>query len=519
MITINAIRIGTLLFLLLLLMGCGERVIAPPASKSSETQVLRNAFFELLTPEEPDPAVLYLGASDDSAGINRGDEEDIAVRLAHELRQQAESGSFATSKVSYAEFHENNSIISDLIDTNVGAPESQTGNQAYASQGNDRDASAQREDGSDGILPYMYSVKDRSTPVYMKAGKVDVERDNTYKSNTITSQTTAREKAGVSGSSAILPSNTSWEDKEDHFLWPQGSPQFIRERYPEAIYASPDPGLVIVLLPPRGIDIQLGKSLLKDMADLMYGPVVSDSVVDQSVVYILDGYFSVAAGTIYTSVIIDWRVYNITGDEVSAFFVQKILGGKTSDIDEDINNIEQDIPLQEIAQYSVQELMASIQIDAGQEDNIRSINMKYTNGIGTMQDTIRSDAQTIFVRYVRGAPGDGDDSIRKAIETQLSVNGLKVVKSPVHNAYVLEVDVEVRPVLLQHYVKILWKIYDMDEKIGEIVQEHAVERESLDVRWGENAIKAAEHASHGLMSVIKQHIEEKRRHKSITLVE
>lgn len=112
----------------------------------------------------------------------------------------------------------------------------------------------------------------------------------------------------------------------------------------------------------------------------------------------------------------------------------------------------------------------------------------------------------VWFRGVQGAPGDGNDSLAKALITALEDRDISIVKDPVQARYHLSGDVELsKPSDGQQIVRITWRLsYPDGREIGKARQRNAVPAGSLDGRWGQTATYAAAAAVSGVVSLMRQ---------------
>lgn len=91
-----------------------------------------------------------------------------------------------------------------------------------------------------------------------------------------------------------------------------------------------------------------------------------------------------------------------------------------------------------------------------------------------------------LIKKVKGAPGDGNEALTKAIKEALRKNDLTVTEDPRQAGFVIEGSVEVSaPVNGRQQARIVWEVKTMDgDEVGKAVQENAVKAGSLDGAWG-----------------------------------
>jgi len=126
----------------------------------------------------------------------------------------------------------------------------------------------------------------------------------------------------------------------------------------------------------------------------------------------------------------------------------------------------------------------------------------------------RSDLPTepyyLFIEPVSGAPGDGGTSLTNAMIESLSWDGIPIplvlTATPNPFSFIIHGRVKMKPTNAQmDIVAIDWDVkLPNGELLGSISQENAVPQSSLDGRWGDNAIYAAEAAADAILTLLIQ---------------
>ena len=127
-----------------------------------------------------------------------------------------------------------------------------------------------------------------------------------------------------------------------------------------------------------------------------------------------------------------------------------------------------------------------------------------------LQDDAPTEAEIggrtrLLIRGVGGAPGDGGESLAKAITEILKKQDLAIITDPQAKAdLVLEADVTVaKPKAGKQNVKIVWHVRRKDGgEIGTVDQENEVPTGLLDGAWGDVAYMVAVSAQDGIMELI-----------------
>ena len=100
-------------------------------------------------------------------------------------------------------------------------------------------------------------------------------------------------------------------------------------------------------------------------------------------------------------------------------------------------------------------------------------------------------AQSVYVRAVSGAPGDGSRALASALSYLLKQRGYTVADLDV-GAVVVAGEVQLTPGDGKDHVKITWHVLKPDgTDIAQVGQENDVPHGALDGRWGETAMAVA----------------------------
>lgn len=91
-----------------------------------------------------------------------------------------------------------------------------------------------------------------------------------------------------------------------------------------------------------------------------------------------------------------------------------------------------------------------------------------------------------LIRAVKGAPGDGNEALTRAMKTALRKSDLTVTEDPRQAKFVIQGKVEISaPVNGRQQAKIVWMVKTMDgDEVGKAVQENAIKAGSLNGAWG-----------------------------------
>jgi hypothetical protein len=127
-----------------------------------------------------------------------------------------------------------------------------------------------------------------------------------------------------------------------------------------------------------------------------------------------------------------------------------------------------------------------------------------------LQDDSPAEAEVggrtrLLIRGVAGAPGDGGESLAKAITELLKKQDLAIVTDPqAKTDLALDADVTVaKPKAGKQNVKIVWHVRRKDGgEIGTVGQENDVPTGLLDGAWGDVAYMVAVSAQDGIMELV-----------------
>lgn len=112
----------------------------------------------------------------------------------------------------------------------------------------------------------------------------------------------------------------------------------------------------------------------------------------------------------------------------------------------------------------------------------------------------------VALRPIEGAPGDGDESLRKAMQYFLGRQSINVVSEYDAPAAIVAGEVFVRPVgSRQQDVRVDWTVYAPDgRRLGTVGQSNRIPAGQLDGKWGDIAFAVAEGAVQGLNELFEQ---------------
>ena len=111
-----------------------------------------------------------------------------------------------------------------------------------------------------------------------------------------------------------------------------------------------------------------------------------------------------------------------------------------------------------------------------------------------------------YVLPVLGAPGDGNKSLRAAVEETLAHNDMTVVPNPASNAVRLQCVMTLDPLTGgQDLVRLRWEVKTSDGRVlASMEQENTIPRNSLAGPWGETAYIIAAGAVDGVLTLLSE---------------
>ena len=110
----------------------------------------------------------------------------------------------------------------------------------------------------------------------------------------------------------------------------------------------------------------------------------------------------------------------------------------------------------------------------------------------------------VLFEGVTGAPGDGNESLGRAMQTELTRMGLRLADAPGEGVLRLGGTVTMADAGREQRVAIAWRLADpKGTEIGTIAQENAIPRGRLDRTWGDIAWVAAQGGAYGLGDLLQ----------------
>ena len=110
----------------------------------------------------------------------------------------------------------------------------------------------------------------------------------------------------------------------------------------------------------------------------------------------------------------------------------------------------------------------------------------------------------VLVRPVRGAPGDGDIALARAIRQAIEARGVRLTEDATLAGYAVAGTVAVgAPSGNRQSVRIVWLVSHIDGRdVGRVTQENQVPAHSLDGAWGRMAAIVAAAAAEDITNTL-----------------
>ncbi|TNE39572.1 MAG: hypothetical protein EP348_03205 [Alphaproteobacteria bacterium] len=112
----------------------------------------------------------------------------------------------------------------------------------------------------------------------------------------------------------------------------------------------------------------------------------------------------------------------------------------------------------------------------------------------------------LFVPIVKGAPGDGSESLAYAIQEELANLGLKVVPGAEGANFIVRGSAELSPVRAgTQVIQLTWTLERSNgEQVGVIRQRNRITAGSLNGAWGQTAFLAAKGGANGVYNLLRK---------------
>lgn len=174
---------------------------------------------------------------------------------------------------------------------------------------------------------------------------------------------------------------------------------------------------------------------------------------------------------------------------------------------------------QATADAQTQSTTISTGASSGLDPGVQNVNANVANGKSalTAGEVVPGQAQqksaalriknpTAIVPVVAGAPGDGPTALTKALQRQLSANGVPVSGGAGPSAYTVQGKVLMgQPQGGKQSINIEWVVFDpAGGRVGSVKQDNNIPQGSLDGPWGRTADTVAGAAIKGVIELIQR---------------
>ncbi len=246
----------------------------------------------------------------------------------------------------------------------------------------------------------------------------------------------------------------------------------------------------ISLAPIIGAPPNVSKSLSTKLASVAADkrvPVVK--VGDKSAAYTLRGYIATSPDAARHKLSYIWDVTDTSGKRVHRITGEEVLSSKPG------GNpwaAIQDQTLQKIAVSTVGNLATWLPTQSSAATPV-SAPATTRKPAPTARPQAKSSEILALVPDVRGAPGDGNRSLAKAMRGQLQKKGIKLARNSSSSTVTVAGQVSMgRPSGGQQTIEINWRLTRTDGKpVRSVVQKNKIPQGSLDGPWGDIANAAA----------------------------
>jgi hypothetical protein len=290
--------------------------------------------------------------------------------------------------------------------------------------------------------------------------------------------------------------------------------------------AAAQPLTKVAIAPIIGAPDQVGRQLQQDVSAALAKQKASVVPVGERADFTLRGYVVAAKDKANTKVSYIWDVTDLAGKRVNRITGDEIIPGQTPK--EPWTAVTPTVT-QAIAQKSAvsfgawlptapsQAAVANSQpVGVGAAGGVASVQTASAPGIVGTQPKPQAAVQTAsapsganstaLVPSVVGAPGDGATSLTRALQDELTKNGVPLASQQTAAAYRVEGVVKVGASRDgKQPIQIDWNVKDpQGKKLGTVSQKNEIPDGSLDGAWGPTANAAAAAAAQGILKLLPQ---------------
>lgn len=310
----------------------------------------------------------------------------------------------------------------------------------------------------------------------------------------------------------------------------------------DTLFASPGPGVSVVIPPIQGAPAEQGQVLARQIQALLGGAIDGKAAKAAPSAFILSGYASAAAGSRRTSLIADWRIFDRRGEKIGEFFEQQTVAeGARQDPWASINpdvlsaiaarvadrvkrnpTVASALGGANVAGLTPPAFERAPRFEAAPPPSFEGLQPAAQPQQTGQQATPSPAAKTakpaapakpvaatkgprpIVIGSVVGAPGDGDQALALAIARQLAAAGAPVANSAKGAFWRVDARVTRTNRGATDNLKIIWSVSDGQQVLGEVTQENDLPAGALDGGWGQDADFAAQGATNGILALINR---------------
>jgi hypothetical protein len=287
----------------------------------------------------------------------------------------------------------------------------------------------------------------------------------------------------------------------------------------------PVPLAKVAVAPIIGAPDQVGRQLQQEISAALGLQKATVVAVGEKSDYTMRGYVVAAKDKANTKVSYIWDVTDAAGKRVNRITGEEVISGQAPK--EPWNAVTPAVT-QAIAQKSATSFGAWLPSAASQPavasnapvgvgaGGAAAVQTASAPGITTNQPKPQAALQTVsaansanstaLVPSVVGAPGDGATSLTKAIQDELTKNGVPLSNQQTASAYRVEGVVKVGTSREgKQPIQIDWNVKDpQGKKLGTVSQKNEIPEGSLDGAWGPTANAAAAAAAQGILKLLPQ---------------
>ena len=285
-------------------------------------------------------------------------------------------------------------------------------------------------------------------------------------------------------------------------------------------------GTKVAIAPVIGAPDQVAKQLQAQLATAIQKRNIGIET-GPGALYTLRGYVVSAREGNGTKISYIWDVTDKTGKRVNRISGEEITAGASQDpwasvtpavmtniTEKTANSLATWLPTQAAAAPAVAGAVQTAPAQAGQavRNAANAANQQVQQAAaratapanGTTTGSINS-VQAIVPNVV-GAPGDGSQSLTRAIRNELSRNGVGLASATGNRTYRVEGRVGLKNASAgQQQITIDWDVKDpAGKKLGTVSQKNAIPAGSLNGAWGKTADAAAAAAAQGILKLLPQ---------------